>query len=695
MDIKENNERSDRIEKLNKIREKGIDPYPGSCLRSHPAAAILLDFSKFEQDKSLVSLTGRLRSLRTHGNLCFANLEDQSGQIQIVLSKSDVGDSGYKDFIKLSDIGDFVEISGTAFLTQKGEKSLKAKNWRLLSKAIRPLPDKWHGLTDDEKRQRFRELEAIANRKILSKFEKRFLAIKTIRDFMWDNGFTEVETPILQNVYGGTYARPFTTHYNQLDQDFYLRIAPEMFLKRTIVAGFEKIFEIGKCFRNEGMGPAHLQEFTMFEFYWAYSDYEKLMHFTEDLIKKVIDQVYKNYHITYGENIINFKPPFPRVKFSSLIKQYLDTELEEIDNEDKLRDFVEDRGLSGSVDLEGKNSWAAMMDEVYKKTIRKHIIQPIFVIDYPKDFMALAKTKENDPDKVATFQLVVNGWELVKAYNELNDPIDQRERFEEQERLKQEGDDEAMPYDRDFVESMEYGMPPVAGFGMGLDRFFALLSEEQNIRDMVLFPTMRLKKETIKCENIDLGLDYKTAQELFGQYISEESTKKHSLQTEAIMRALADKFGENSEKWGIIGLLHDIDWDITKDERPNHTIKALELLKKAGASDFLVEAVLSHTYGSNKYGQNPGKKRSTRLEFSLIAAETITGLITAAAMVQPDKEIASLDLSSLKKKFKQKSFAAACSREHIKEIENTGLELEEFLDLSLSALKNLNEAKKK
>jgi lysyl-tRNA synthetase class 2 len=685
------NEREDRIERLNKTWKQNINPFPNNIKRTHKNLEVLEEHAKLEKDKDNIVLVGRLRSKRSHGNLSFINLEDQSGAIQIALSKKET--LNYKDFLKLIDIGDFLEVQGSAFTTQKGEKSILASDWRLIAKAIRPLPDKFHGLSDDDKRQRFRELEMIANRDVLKKFQKRFKAIEEIRKFMWQADFTEVETPILQNVYGGTYAKPFVTHYNELKQDFYLRIAPEMFLKRTVVGGFERVFEIGKCFRNEGMGPAHLQEFTMFEFYWAYSNYEKLMEFSEEIIKKIVEKVYKKFHITYGENIINLKPPFPRVTFAKLLKQYLDIELEEIDSEDKLKDFIEERGLEKEVNLEGKVSWASMMDEVYKKLIRKNIVQPVFVTDYPKDFMALAKTKEDDPDTVATFQLVVNGWELIKAYNELNDPIDQQERFEDQDRLMAEGEEEAMPYDKDYVESMEYGMPPMAGWGMGLDRFFALLEEEQNIRDMVMFPTMKNKnsQNSIINENQGLGIDYQGAQELVAKYITDENTKKHSIESEAIMRALAKHFGEDEEKWGIIGLLHDIDWDLTKDDVKNHTVKAVDILKEAQASDYLIESILSHTYGSQECGSNPDKVRSTKLEYSLVAAETMTGLIIASALMQPDKKLSSVKISSLKKKFKQKSFAANCNRENIKEIEKTGLSLDEFFEISLKSLQKISD----
>lgn len=487
------NERQDRLKKLENLRNLGINPYPSQVKRTHFVKEILDNFKALEKDGKKVSVAGRLRSLRGHGNLTFANLEDESGSVQLALSKKEVGPEAYKLFEKNLDMGDFIEAKGVLFFTHKGEQSINVKEFKILAKAVRPLPEKWHGLSDDDKRQRFRELEMISDAGVKEKFKRRFEATKILRKFMWDNGFTEVETPILQNVYGGTYAKPFTTHYNALDFDLYLRIAPEIFLKRAVVGGFEKIFEIGKCFRNEGMGPAHLQEFTMFEFYWPYTDYEALMDFTEKMIKEVVGKVYKNYKVKHNDHEINLKPPYPRKTFKELVKEYWKVDLEEINTEEKLENFVKKSGLEKEANLKDKIGWSAKMDELYKKTIRNKIFDPIFVTDYPKDFMALAKTKDDDDGAVATFQLVVNTWELLKAYNELNDPIDQRERFEAQERLIVEGDEEAMPYDYDFVESMEYGMPPMAGWGMGLDRFFSLLEGEENLRDLNIFPTMKPK----------------------------------------------------------------------------------------------------------------------------------------------------------------------------------------------------------
>ena len=681
--------REEKIKKLKNFKEKGIEPYPSESFEKEELKSVS---GKTVGEK--VQVAGRIMLLRNMGNITFLHLQDESGRMQVVLNKKKL-DEDYKFWTKNLDIGDFLGVSGERFDTQKGEKSVLAKKLTLLSKSILPLPDKFKGLENDDKRQRMRELEMISDQEVLQRFKRRGEATKVIREMMWKENFNEIETPILQNVYGGTYAKPFTTHYNSLDFDLFLRIAPEIFLKRSVTGGFEKVFEIGKCFRNEGMDPSHLQEFTMFEFYWPYVDYKALMGFTEKLISEIVEKVYDgNYKVNFGGNEIDLKPPYKRITFRELVKEYLKVDFSELDTAEKIGKYVEENNLQNKVNLEGKISWSAKIDELYKKTIRNKITQPIFVTDYPKEFMALAKTKGDDPETVATFQLVVNTWELIKAYNELNDPIDQKERFEAQERLSLEGDEEAMPYDHDFVESMEYGMPPMAGWGMGLDRFFSLLEGEENLRDLVIFPTMKPKEKNGKVTGgddkkevtQDLGIDNAEAEKLVGKHITEEVTRLHSVETEIIMRALAKHFGEDEGKWGVIGLLHDIDWDLTKDDVKNHTIKSVEILKDAGASDFLIETIVSHGWGDNGCGEDSDKERQTKLQHCLAAAETLTGLIVASALMQPDKKLSSVKLKSLKKKFKSKSFAANCNREIIKECEQAGISLDGFLEIGLKAL---------
>ena len=396
MDNEKQSEFADRLKKLEKIRNLGIDPYPQGTNKDTFIFDALEKFEVLAESGKSICLAGRIKTIRAHGNLTFAHVCDQSGSMQLAFSKKEIGAESYKQLVDLIDMGDFLDASGTVFLTHKGEKSLMVKEWRIMSKALRPLPEKWHGLTDDDKRQRFRELEMLSDRTVLDKFKRKSEAIKSIRSFMWEQGFIELETPMLQNVYGGTYAKPFMTHYNALDFDLFLRIAPEIFLKRSITGGFEKIFEIGKCFRNEGMGPAHLQEFTMFEFYHAYADYDKLMDFTEKMICHVIDTAYKNYKITLDGREIDLTPPYARMSFDEVLLKYLGVGIAGLDSEEKIERYVASNGLSDVVNLKDKISWPSKLDELYKKTVRKKLIQPVFITDYPKEFMALAKAKADD-----------------------------------------------------------------------------------------------------------------------------------------------------------------------------------------------------------------------------------------------------------------------------------------------------------
>lgn len=685
--------RQDKIRKMQNFLDKGIQPFPSMVMKKEDIKAVLQ-----KEVGQPAKIAGRVMLFRDMGNITFMSVQDESSRMQVVVNKNEFAED-YKFWVKNLDMGDFVGVEGQRFDTQKGEKSILASKLTLLSKSILPMPDKVHGLEDEDIRQRFRELEMLANRNVLDKYRRRAQGTRVIREFMWQNGFSEIETPILQNVYGGTYAKPFMTHYNALDFDLYLRIAPEIFLKRATVGGFEKVFEIGKCFRNEGMGPAHLQEFTMFEFYWPYADYNLLMDYTEKMFAEVIEKVYDGKAVVkLGDNEINLKPPYPRIHFRELIKESLGVDFSELDSKEKVVHFVKTQGLEKEVNLEGKASWATMIDELYKKTVRKKIIQPIFVTDYPKEFMALAKLKADDPTTVSTFQLVVNTWELTKAYNELNDPLDQRQRFEEQDRLALEGEEEAMPYDHDFVESMEHGMPPMAGWGMGLDRFFALLEGQENLRDMVIFPTMKPKDKQNdlgmkNCEKANetmaLGIDYAQAQALVEKYVHEKTTRLHLLESEAVMRELAKHFGQDEEVWGILGLLHDIDWDLTKDNTMEHCAKMVEIFRNDGASDFLIETLVSHGYGNVACGAPQDKQRSGQIQHCLAAAETVTGLIFSVSLMQPDKKLASVKLSSLLKKFKDKRFAANCNREIILECEKCGLTLEQFLEIALRAMQGI------
>ncbi|MCI0479138.1 lysine--tRNA ligase [Candidatus Uhrbacteria bacterium] len=473
--------------KLRALGQDGIDPYPSSTRRDATCADALARFDAWSAAGKRVTLAGRLMTTRVHGGLIFADLADATGKIQILVKQDVVGDAPFALFLDRIDPGDIVEAAGTLFTTKRGEKTLQVSEWAILAKALLPLPEKWHGLTDQELRYRHRELDLIANPEVRETFRKRSQVVRSLRRALEDEGFEEVETPILQAIPGGATARPFVTHHNALDMDLYLRIAPELYLKRLIVGGYEKVFEIGRQFRNEGMDWSHNPEFTSCEFYWAYQDAEGLMAFTETLLMRVITEVNGSPLVKDGDETIDFTPPWPRVTFRDAIKDASGIDIAGITRRDLLAKM---KKLGIEVEDEGAGI-GKLFDGLYKELVQAKRIQPSFVTEYPIEMEPLAKKCGHDARFVQRFQLLAAGRELLKAYAELNDPIDQMERFEAQERLREEGDAEAQHIDMAFVKALEHGMPPTAGWGMGIDRFVALIAGERSVKDVILFPTMR------------------------------------------------------------------------------------------------------------------------------------------------------------------------------------------------------------
>ncbi|MBI2591666.1 MAG: lysine--tRNA ligase [Candidatus Brennerbacteria bacterium] len=454
-----------RLEKLAILKSHKINPYPADVKRTLTALSAVADFDRLFKTKKKFWLAGRLRSLRDQGGVIFADLEDESGRVQIILKKKFT--KNFEIFKNNLDVGDFVETSGRLIKTKSGQKSLEAKSLKILTKSLRPLPSEWFGLKDVEERFRQRYLDFILNPEAKKKIETRSRLIAEIRKILWQEGFLEVETPMLQHLPGGAKAKPFKTHYNALKEDLYLRIAPELFLKRMLVAGFEKIFEIGRNFRNEGVDKDHNPEFTMMEFYWAYQDYAGLMKFVRDFLLKVFRSLGFKNSIVYEGKKINIAGRWEQITFDKALRKFYGAKADSLNN--------------------------AEADEVFKKSVRPNLINPTFVVNHPKAISPLAKTNKKDPDLVDRFQLVIAGVELVNAFSELNDPIDQRNRLEEQERLFRAGDLEASRFDEDFIEALEYGMPPAAGMGIGIDRLAALLTNSHSIKEVIAFPALKSK----------------------------------------------------------------------------------------------------------------------------------------------------------------------------------------------------------
>jgi lysyl-tRNA synthetase class 2 len=444
-----------------------------------------------------VKTAGRLIMLRDMGKLAFGHLQDYTGRMQIALKADDLGADNYKMFLKVIDLGDFLGVEGEIFQTQKGEITILVKKWTFLGKALKPLPEKWHGLQDTELKYRQRYLDLISNPETMGRFKLRSLFIKTIREFYWKNGFIEVETPTLLHKATGAHAKPYRTHNNGLDIDVFLRVSHELPLKELIAAGYEKIFEIGKAFRNEGIDPSHLPEHTHLEHYCAYWDFKDNMKFTEKMFDYLFDKLgIERKMVVAGKDgskrEIDFTTPWPRVDFIELLKTDCGIDVLKFKDANCLRDELKQKGIA--IEEMEKMGLATLVDNLYKKVSRPKIAGPIFLYHYPAELQPLARRNDKNKKIVDQFQLIINGWEVVKAYSELVDPLDQEQRFIEQAKLRTAGDEEAMEVDYEFVEAMKYGMPPISGWGMGIDRLLTILTGQDNLRDVILFPLMKEKK---------------------------------------------------------------------------------------------------------------------------------------------------------------------------------------------------------
>ncbi|GMU25656.1 MAG: lysine--tRNA ligase [Candidatus Uhrbacteria bacterium] len=486
-----------RLGKMETLRKKGVLPYPSACERDTRIGDAVEQFEAWSAAGRNITLAGRLLLIRVHGKMIFADLRDATGTIQLQFTVDRQGEDAFEEFEKNIDPGDFLQAAGTLFLTKKGQKTLAVSEWKLLTKTLRPLPEKWHGLKDVEIRYRERELDLLANEDVLRVFRTRTALVRTLRDILDREGFEEIETPVLQSIAGGATARPFVTHHHALDHDFYLRIAPELYLKRCIVGGFEKVYELGRQFRNEGIDWSHNPEFTSLEFYWAYEDYESLMNFTERFLPEAVETVLGTTSIRFQGEDIQFAAPWPRMTFAEAIKQSCGIDILGIEKEALIRRMQE---LRIDCDYAGADL-GKLYDELYKETVRKKQIQPIFITRYPIEMEPLAKRCDDDPRFVQRFQLIAGGLELLKAYTELNDPVDQRNRFLAQQELAEAGDDEAQRIDEQFLKALEHGMPPTAGWGMGIDRFVMMLTDQKSMKDVILFPTLKPRESSADGEN--------------------------------------------------------------------------------------------------------------------------------------------------------------------------------------------------
>ena len=484
-----------RLHNLQRLKDTGIDAFPARVERTHTIAEVRALFDEDELRTDQVSITGRLKRIRVMGKMSFADLEDGTGQIQLVLRRDDLPDGWYNEvWKKLIDLGDFVGVTGTLVVTKTGEPSVQASSVRVLSKALKPMPDKWHGVRDQETRYRRRYVDLLANPEIRDLFRRRAAIVRALRAYLDGEGFLEVETPILQPVYGGAAARPFVTHHNQLHQDLYLRISFELYLKRLVVGGFDRVYEIGRDFRNEGVSFKHNPEFTQLEFYEAYADYQDVMARTEEMIHFVAMQVMGEPVISWQGHEIDLTPPWKRMSLRDAIREACGLDYEAYPDAESLASAMRDIGH----DPDTGSNWGKLVDSLLSRYVEPNLIQPTFLIDYPRDVSPLAKGSPDDPRQVERFEGFFGGMEICNAFSEINDPTDQYQRFVDENYRARHGDEEAHPIDEDFIEALSYGMPPTGGFGMGVDRLTMLFADKDTIREVILFPHLRSLRDEVE-----------------------------------------------------------------------------------------------------------------------------------------------------------------------------------------------------
>lgn len=726
-----NDQREVRLQKLERLKAEGVRPYADRFPVTHT-----LDEARREAEKAEgvpVRVAGRVMTSRAFGKLTFAHLLDRSGRCQVALDAQHVGEEGLSRFDRLVDLGDFVGCEGVTFKTKKGEPTIRVLRWTFLSKALRPLPEKWHGLSDREACYRERHLDLLGNPATRERFRLRTRVVRDMRAYLDAHGFEEVDTPVLATKASGALARPFVTRHNALGIDCALRIAPETWLKKCVAGGIDRVYEIARCFRNEGMDPSHLQDFTLVEWYAAYWDYRDNMDFTQALILHLLDRCLGARRIEVGGHDIDFTPPWPRVAMRDLVLADSGIDIDACQDAAALRTAIRAKGIvldRDDLDVLGRG---ALIDVLYKKVSRPGLVSPTFVIRHPIDLSPLARRNDDDPRITDRFQLLVNGWEIVNAYSELVDPLDQRRRFEEQAAQKAAGDEEAMEVDEDYLSAMEHGMPPMSGWGMGLERFLCLLTDQENLRDVVLYPLMKPEASegpsggeravasgtggaggreeqtpaataTVEPSHTtevkpefahllgypvddvpDAGITPERARALFDGWVQTPSLRRQMEMTSAVMGALAMRLGKNEVAWRTIGLLHNMDFDRVK-EPERHCLVAAEVLVREGMHPGAIHAIAAH----NDDGlAATGIRCVSVLDHAVSCAEAVVGLVHAASQVLPSKSVADLKASSLVKRFKDSKFAPTIERNLIERCSGVGLSLEDFLALALDAVKGM------
>lgn len=645
------------------LEAAGVIAHPYSFAKSHTIAQAI------ESEGQIVTTAGRIMSLRAHGKVTFLHLADSTGRMQVMLHQEKIGDR--YELLTNIDMGDFLGVIGTVGRTKTGELTILADQMEFLGKALRPLPTEWNQAEDKEVRFRKRYLDMLVNESTRKILDARWLIEKEIRRYLQDeHSFVEVETPVLQALYGGTNAKPFTTHMNALDTDYYLRLAPELYLKRLIVGGYERIFEIARNFRNEGIDQTHQPEFTMIEWYEAYADYHRMMDVAEGLVRHLVQKLHGGTMMKVMDHEIDVGDRWPRLTMEAALEQYTGIKLSEASDE-QLQQLLEEKGLKPIGDFSRGKAIFSLFDHL----VPEHLIQPTWIIDYPKEVSPLAKQHRINPDLVERFEGYIAGKEIGDGWSEITDAIDQRSRFENEQKHMRQGDAEAHPVDEEFLEAMEYGMPPLGGIGIGIDRLVMFLTNTWSIREVIAFPTLRptattakpvqpkteiepavqVSLEVAESPALDKPLPSRDqAEALIERYIKNDKLAHHCRMVAQAMQAYAKELGQDIELWYQTGLLHDMDWEAFPDEHPNKAINDL----LGDYPQVLKNAIAAHAPGRT------GKQPTTLIERYLFACDELSGLMHAASLMRPTG-FEGMEVKSIKKKIKDKAFAANVSREDI------------------------------
>lgn len=726
-------ERLVRLQKLNTLRTLGVKLYPDKFPNKQDILDIRVkaEGKKFREideiipdPKNTVHTAGRIVLIRSFGKLIFGTLQDSSGQIQFALSRdfcllsqdgeemTEMGEekvSAFKIFEKYVDAGDIVGIHGELFMTHKGELTVFVRSFQILSKALRPLGDKFHWIGEDNQETAYRQryLDMIFNESTRDRMKFRADFIRTLREFYWKHDFLEIDCPVMTSAASGAAAQPFVTHHNDFDLDFYLRICNETELKKATVGGFERVFTIAPSFRNEGSDPSHLQEFYMLEHQNVYKSFHEDMDFTQEMFDHIFTtlKLERKFEVKDKEGnsrMVDFTTPWPRIDYVEWVNQAsgLNITSYTADDADRLRADIRARGI----EFEGMEKMGTMtlIDYLYKKVLRPTITGPAFVYNYPSIIAPLARISDSDPRKCEKWQVVVNGWEIINSYGELVDPVRQMENFAEQSKAEEGGDQEATSADLEFVRAMEYGMPIQAGFGMGIERIIAILTQQDNLRDVVMFPLMKPENQggrlVEKVENkvpkkassvtettdphSDIKIDLPIIEETLTRYST--TTKDHNLTVGRCMRYFAQKLGKNADYWYAVGVLHDVDWDIVEKDAERHCGESLvEILSEMNAPEWMLEDIRSHY--EEKF---PEHGLDTLLRKYLASVDELSGFIWACSRMTPSKSLDEVKVSSVLKKLKDKGFAAGVSRDHCRRCETLlGISLEDFIPEMIEGMK--------